>query len=159
MSLSLKFLRVLALAGWIGAIGYFGVVVTEASFRVLPSPEQAGLVVGRTLSGLHTMGLMAAATFVIASVALKKKLRALVAPTVLGVSLMALLTVVSEYYVMPRMAELRNQMGSVDRTPESDRRRAEFDRLHAVSVDVEAAAVVMGLIALFLTVREDSPPD
>jgi Domain of unknown function (DUF4149) len=158
MSLALKFVRVLALAGWVGAIVYFAAVVTEGSFRVLASREQAGLLVGFTLGGLHTMGLIAAATFIVASVALSKELKALVAPTVLGVILMALLTLASEYRVMPRMAQLRSQMGSVDTTPASDRRRAEFDRLHGVSVDVEGSVLVIGLIALFLTVRQDSRP-
>jgi Domain of unknown function (DUF4149) len=158
MNLALKFVRVLALAGWVGAIMYFAAVVTEGSFRVLPSREQAGLLVGFTLGGLHTMGLIAAATFVIASVALSKELKALVAPTVLGVILMALLAMASDYLVMPRMAQLRSQMGSVDTTAASDPRRAEFDRWHTVSVDVEGAVLVIGLIALFLTVREDSRP-
>jgi hypothetical protein len=155
MSLSLRFVRLVVLAGWVGAIVYFAAVVTEGSFQVLPSREEAGRLVGWTLSGLHTMGLVAAAIFIIASVALSK-LKALVAPTVLGVVLMVLLTVASEYYVVPRMAELHSQMGSVELTPASDPRRAEFDRLHGVSVDVEAAVLVSGLIAVFLTVREDS---
>jgi hypothetical protein len=52
------------------------------------------------------------------------------------------------------MAVLRSQMGSVDATPASDSRRAEFDRLHRVSVDLEGGVVVIGLVAMFLAVRE-----
>ena len=157
MRLSLKFVRVVTLAGWVGAIVYFAAVVTEGAFAVLPSQDEAGLLVGFTLGGLHVMGLVSAAIFVIASLALAKGLRAFSRSSVAGVILMGLLTMVSQYHVMPRMARLRSQMGSVDRTPRSDPRRAEFDRLHRVSVDIEGAVLLIGLIALFLTLREDRP--
>ena len=158
MSLLLQFVRVLALGGWVGAIVYFAAVVTREGFAVLASPDEAGVLVGSTLTGLHVMGLVAAAIFVMASVVLAKNLKAFVQPAVLGVILMALLTMASQYHVMPLMAGLRSQMGSVERTPSSDPRRVEFDRLHSTSVDLEGAVVVIGLIALFLTLREDQSP-
>ena len=70
-----------------------------------------------------------------------------------GVILMLLLTLASQRFVIPRMAELRGQMGSVEATPASDPRRAEFDRLHGISVDLEGGVLVIGLVALYLTVR------
>jgi len=155
MRLSLKFVRVVTLAGWVGAIVYFAAVVTEGAFAVLPSQDEAGLLVGFTLGGLHVMGLVSAAIFVSASVVLAKGLRAIARSSVAGVILMGLLTMVSQYHVMPHMARLRSQMGSVDRTPRNDPRRVEFDRLHKISVDIEGAVLLMGLIALFLTLRED----
>ncbi len=156
MSRFLRFLRFLALGGWLGAIVYFAAVVTRGAFAVLPSRDEAGLLVGFTLGGLHVMGLIAAAVFVLASIALAKSLRAFIEPAVLGVILMAALTIVSQSYVMPRMAVLRGQMGSVDATPASDSRRAEFDKLHSVSVDIEGAVLVIGLVSLFLTGRKES---
>jgi hypothetical protein len=155
MSLWLKFVRVLALGGWVGAIVYFAAVVTRGGFTVLPRADEAGVLIGFALGGLHAMGLVLAAVFVVASVALARNLKALLEPGVLGVILMALLTMASQYRVMPLMAGLRSQMGSVEQTAASDPRRAEFDRLHTVSVDLEGAVLVIGLIALFLTLRED----
>ena len=152
----LKVLRIFALGGWLGAIVYFAAVVTRGAFAVLPSRDEAGLLVGFTLGGLHVMGLIAAAVFVLASIALRKSLRAFVEPAVLGVILMAALTIVSQSYVIPKMAVLRGQMGSVDVTPASDSRRAEFDKLHSVSVDIEGAVLVIGLVSLFLTGRKES---
>ena len=81
-------------------------------------------------------------------------LKALVRPAALGVILMLLLTLVSQRMVIPRMDTLRREMGSVDTTPPTDPRRAEFDRLHGVSVDLEVGILLVGLVALFLTVRE-----
>jgi len=150
----LRFLRVLALGAWVGAIVYFAAVVTQGAFAVLPSRDEAGLLVGFTLGGLHVMGLISAAIFVIASIALRKAFRAFVEPAVLGVILMAALTLVSQYYVIPRMAVLRGEMGSVDATPASDHRRAEFDHLHTISVDLEGAVLLIGLAATYLAARK-----
>ena len=152
----LQFLRVLVLGAWVGAIIYFAAVVTQGAFAVLSSRDEAGLLVGFTLGGLHLMGVSSAAVFVAASVALTKSLRAFVEPAVLGVILMAALTIASQDYVIPRMAVLRSQMGSVDATLASDPRRAEFDKLHGVSVDIEGGVLIIGLISLFLAVRRES---
>jgi len=146
----------MALGAWVGAIVYFAAVVTQGAFAVLPSRDEAGLLVGFTLGGLHLMGVIAAAVFVAASVALTKSLRAFVEPAVLGLILMAALTIMSQSYVLPKMAVLRSQMGSVDATPASDARRAEFDKLHSVSVDIEGGVLIIGLISLFLAVRRES---
>jgi hypothetical protein len=152
MSQVLRFARVFALGTWVGAIVYFVAVVTQGAFAVLSNRDEAGLLVGYTLGGLHLLGLFAAVVFVAASVALGKSLRAFIEPAVIGVILMAALTIASQGYVIPKMAMLRTQMGSVDATPGSDSRRAEFDRLHGVSVDLEGGVLVIGLVALFLTV-------
>jgi len=154
MSQILRFVRVFALGTWVGAIVFFAAVVTRGAFAVLPSRDDAGLLVGYTLSGLHLMGLMAAALFVAASVAMVKSLRAFIEPAVIGVILMAALTIASQSYVMPKMTVLRSQMGSVAATAPSDTRRIEFDRLHRASVDIEAGVFVIGLVALFLAMRE-----
>ena len=154
MSQILRFARVFALGAWIGAIIYFAAVVTQGAFAVLPSRDTAGLLVGYTLGGLHLMGLIAAVVFVAASVAIEKSLRAFIEPAVIGVILMAVLTIASQGYVMPKMAMLRTQMVSVEATPGNDPRRIEFDRLHGMSVDLEVGVLLIGLASLFLTTRE-----
>jgi len=154
----LRFLRVLALGAWIGAIVYFAAVVTQGAFSVLPSQDEAGLLVGFTLGGLHLMGLIAAAIFIFASVALTRSLKAFAEPAVIGVILMAVLTIASQGYVIPRMNVLRTQMVSIQATPGNDPRRVEFDRLHRASVDLEGAVLLLGLAALFLALRERRAP-
>jgi Domain of unknown function (DUF4149) len=150
----LRFLRVFSLGIWIGAIVYFAAVVTQGAFAVLPNQDLAGQLVGFTLGGLHLMGLIAAVVFVAASVAITKSLKVFVEPAVIGVILMAVMTIASQDYLMPRMDVLRSQIGSVQATPASDPRRAEFDRLHRISVDLEGGVLLIGLVALFWTARE-----
>jgi hypothetical protein len=52
------------------------------------------------------------------------------------------------------MLALRTEMGSVVATPASNPLRAEFDRLHGISVKLEGSVLLIGFAALFLTVRE-----
>jgi hypothetical protein len=44
-------------------------------------------------------------------------------------------------------------MGSVAATPATDNLRASFDRLHRISVNLEVAVLVAGVLALFFTSR------
>ena len=49
----------LCLAGWIGGFGLFALVVAPTAFRVLPSTEIAGTLVGPVLEALHLYGAAA----------------------------------------------------------------------------------------------------
>jgi hypothetical protein len=153
MSHILRFLRVFALGTWVGSIIYFVAVLTRGAFAVL-TRDQAGLLVGFTLGGLHQLGVIAAVVYLIASIGLGRSLRALARPAALGVILMMLLTLASQRIVIPRMDVMRVEMSSVDATPANDPRRAEFDRLHGISVNLEGGVLLVGLAALFLTSSE-----
>jgi hypothetical protein len=154
MSHILRFLQVFALGTWVGSLVYFVVVVTRGAFAVL-TRDQAGLLVGFTLGGLHRLGVIAALVYLVAAIGLGSSVRALARPTTLGVALMLLLTLASQRIVIPRMDVLRAQVGSIEATPAGDPRRMEFDKLHGFSVDLEGGVLVIGLVALFLTVRSD----
>jgi hypothetical protein len=153
MSHILRFLQVFALGTWVGSIIYFVKVVTRGAFAML-TRDQAGLLVGFTLGGLHQLGMVAAMVYLIAAVGLGSSTRALVRPAALCVMLMLVLTIASQRIVIPRLDVLRVEMVSVDGTPAGDARRAEFGRLHGISVDLEGGVLLIGLAALFLTVRE-----
>jgi uncharacterized membrane protein len=149
----LRFLQVLALGTWIGSIFYFSAVIAPTAFAVLPSREQAGLLVGPSLSRLHLLGLIAAIVYLIAGGAIEGSIRAFAKPGMIGVVLMVLLTAISQNKVTHRMNQLRASMGSVEQTVADDPRRVEFDRLHSVSVGLEGAVFLFGLVALYLTVK------
>jgi hypothetical protein len=144
-----------ALGAWVGSIFYFSAAVAPGAFRVL-SQDQAGLVVEFTLWRLHVMGELCAAIFLLASavlaVTVKGAGRALLLP-VIGVAVMLVLTLVSQHVVVRRMSDLRRQMDSVSATPPDNPLRAEFDRLHPVSVNLEGAVLLIGFVSLFLTAR------
>ena len=149
----LKFVQVFALGTWVGSILYFSFAVAQVAFSVLSSRDQAGLMVGQSLSRLHAMGMIAAVLYLVAGVALAGSLRTFTAPATIGVVLMLLLTAVSQTYVTHRMADLRREMVSIDATPKESALRVEFDKLHAVSVQLEGAILLIGVAALYFAVR------
>jgi hypothetical protein len=149
----LRFVQVFALASWVGSIFYFSAAVAPGAFRVLSSQDQAGALVQFTLGRLHSMGMVAALLYLFASVALAQSFKGLIRPAAIGVMLMLLLTFTSQHFVMRRMVALRTEMGSVAVTPASNPLRAEFNRLHGISVNIEGSVLLIGFAALFLTVR------
>jgi hypothetical protein len=146
-------MQALALGTWVGSILYFIAVVTRGAFAIL-TPEQAGPLIAFTLAGLHETGIIAAVVYLIATSAIAMSIKALARPAALGVLAMLFLTLASQRIVIPRMETLRHEMISVESTPPSDPRRAEFDKLHGISVDLESGVLLIGLAALFLNARE-----
>jgi Domain of unknown function (DUF4149) len=156
MTSILRFVQVFALGTWLGSIFYFSAAVAPGAFRVLPSQDLAGLLVEFTLRRLHTVGLIAGLLFLIASAAMALTStgagKRLILPVV-GVAIMVILTIVSQHVVIRRMNVLRTEMGSVVETPKDNPLRVEFERLHGVSVQLEGSTLLIGVAALFLTVR------
>jgi uncharacterized membrane protein len=157
MKSTLRFIQVFALGAWVGSIFYFS-AITPGLFRVIPNQDQTGLVVEFAIARLHTMGVFAGLLFVFASAILaaaSPQLARRLALPAAGVTLMIILTILSQHVVIRRMVALRREMGSVVATPAGDPLRAEFDRLHGVSVDLEGAVLLIGFASLFLTVRAE----
>jgi hypothetical protein len=89
----------------------------------------------------------------VAGLALAQSVKAFLQPAMIGVVLMLALTLVTQMRVLPRLAELRTEMVSVDSTPKDNPLRVEFDRLHKTSVRIETTVLLIGIAALFLIVR------
>lgn len=155
MNSILRFVQVIALGTWVGSIIYF-IVITQGIFGVLQSRDQTGLMVGYSLARLHYLGMVAAVLYLVAGLALAQSVKAFLQPAMIGVVLMLALTLVTQLRVLPRLAELRTEMVSVDSTPKDNPLRVEFDRLHKTSVRIETTVLLIGIAALFLIVR--NPP-
>ncbi len=149
----LRFLQVFTLGTWLGGILYLSFAVAPAAFGTLGSRDQAGALVGLILARLHIFGMIFGVIYLLAAVALEKSLGGFVRPAALCVILMLALTAYSNWRVTPRMASLRAEMVSVDRTPHESPLRIEFDRLHRISVHIEGGVLLLGIAALFLAVR------
>jgi uncharacterized membrane protein len=154
MSHILRFVRVFALGTWLGAIIFFSFAVAPGVFALLKSRDEAGAMVGFALARLHLIGVIAAVVCLLAALILGRSFKALVKPAALAVTAMLFLTLASARIVIPRMDALRTQMGSIEATPANDSRRVEFDKLHGISVKLEGSVLLLGLLAMFLTVRE-----
>lgn len=154
MNTFLRYLEFLSLGIWVGAIVYMAFVVAPAAFTVLPSQDQAGALVGVVLTRLHWLGVVCGGVYVVAGVALARSPKGFARAGVLAVIAMIVLTLVSQLGIVSRMDRVRAEMGSYERTPATSPLRKQFDRLHLVSVRIEGTVLLLGLAAIFLTVRE-----
>ena len=157
MTTILRFLEFLALGTWLGGILFLSFAVAPGAFAALPSRQDAGAVVGMALTRLHLLGFFAGFVFLAARGLRLRSFSALAGWIGIAVVLMLALTLVSQFWVSARLGDLRVQMaaehGSIDSTPRDNPLRAEFGRLHGASTVIELVVLLLGLSALFLTVR------
>jgi uncharacterized membrane protein len=153
MSAALRTIEFLCLGIWIGGICLLSFVVAPGAFGILGSRDMAGLMVGFTLGRLHLIGIGAGVVYLVAHFLYASSSPNLARLAVIAVVLMLVLTICSQFFVITRLADLRQQMGSVERTSADSPLRVNFDKLHQVSVWLESAVLLLGLAAVYLTVR------
>jgi len=138
---------------WLGGVCLLSFVVAPGAFGILANRDVAGSMVAYTLSRAHFIGIGAGIIYLAANFLSAASFPNVARLAAIAVIIMLLLTVFSQFYVMAHLAELRTQMGSVDRTPTTDPLRREFDKLHQWSVWIESAVLLLGIAAVYLTVR------
>lgn len=151
----LRFLMLLALVVWVGALVFFP-VLAQISFSALPSPHLAGLVVRNSLIALHWMGICCGIAFVACSLAENRltygRFSAL-RPSHWLMFIMIALTAISQFKTIPQMDTLLSRASEIAQLSVSDPVRQQFDSLHGWSTRIEGAVLVLGLIVLYLTTR------
>jgi uncharacterized membrane protein len=155
MPVFLRFVMLLALVVWVGGIIFFSVLAPNV-FAVLPTRQLAGNVVNRMLPILHWMGLVSGIVFISSSMLYSRIMTGFARPLAgrhILVLLMLLLTVISQFMIVPHMAALRADMANIDIIPQDDARRVEFNRLHVWSSRLEQGVFLLGLATLFLVAR------
>jgi len=152
----LRFVMLLSLIVWVGGLIFFAFVVAPAAFSVLPTRHLAGNVVGRTLGALHWMGLFSGLIFLLSSISYSQLTRGtpqLFALRNIIIVLMLLLTLISQFGIIPRMDTLRASIGEIDSVPPDNPARMQFDALHIWSTRVEGGVFLLGLVAVYLTAQ------
>jgi hypothetical protein len=152
----LRFLMFLSLVVWIGGLIFFP-VVAQTAFTTLPSRHLAGSVVGRSLGILHWMAMVSGVIFLLSSLLYNRlgtgSLHLFGARHIL-ICLMLLLTLISQFGVIPRMDTLRASLpGEIDAVPIDNPARLQFDALHVWSTRIEQGVIVMGLVLIYLTAQ------
>ena len=158
MSTVLRAAEFLCLSLWLGGDVFLSFVVAPGAFAVLGSRDLAGTMVGYALARLHILGIVFGLLFFLFRLLRSRSFAAFTSPAALAVLLMLALTAGSQFAVSRRLAALRTEMGSVDRTPLENPFRVEFDRLHKISVRLEGGVLLAGLTALYFLTREVSQP-
>jgi hypothetical protein len=151
----LRFLVLLSLIVWVGGLAFFP-VVAQTAFSVLPTPHLAGLVVRRLLILLHWIGIICGFIFLSGSLLCNRLSRG--TPHVLGarhtlIFFMLLLTLISQFGIIPRMDALRARAGDLSSLSAENPVRAQFDALHAWSTRLEGGVLILGLLAAYVVAR------
>lgn len=155
----LRFLMLLSLICWIGGLIFFAFVLAPTAFTipgVLPDTHVAGNLVGRALSKLHWIGIVSGIVFLLSSLAYSRLTHGaahIFAMRHVLLCLMLALTLLSQFWIIPRMDTLRTQVGNFSTVPLNNPVRIQFDALHVWSTRVEAAVLLLGLVVVYLTAR------
>jgi hypothetical protein len=154
VSTFLRTIEFLSLSIWLGSDIFLSFVVAPGAFRVLPSRDQAGVMVGFALARMHMLGIICGLVFLAARLLRVRSVAGVITPAALCVVLMIALTAISQFTVSARMAALRMQMGSIQGTAADSPLLAEFSHLHRISVSLESGVLVAGIVAISFMVRE-----
>jgi uncharacterized membrane protein len=150
----LRYLMLLSLVVWVGGLIFFAFVLAPTAFQVLPDTHLAGNVVGRALGKLHGIAIVSGIVFLLSSL-LYSRLGDGTAHLFTGrhvlVCLMLVLTLLSQFWIIPRMDGLRAQVGDFAKVPLANPARVQFDALHVWSTRVEGAVLLLGLVVAYLT--------
>lgn len=155
MSSVLRTIEFLCVSLWLGSDVFLSFVVAPGAFGILASRDQAGAMVGYSLTRMHLGGIVLGIVFMLVRLARTRTFAAsLTSPAALCVALMIVLTAISQYTVSAKMAVLRVQMGSIQATTADSPVLAEFSRLHSISVSLESGVLLAGVAAMYFMVRE-----
>ncbi len=150
----------LVLAAWFGGIAVFSFLVAPAAFRVLPSQQLAGDLVGAVLSKLYITGTFAGVILLLTANGLRsrglmagRRNAGLIASLVVALAA----NVYAQWSIAPRVAELRKQLAAESAVPVGDPRKAEFDRMHQRSVQLMAANLLALVAAIAISRRTPHP--
>lgn len=148
----LAFVEILLLSFWLGSMVFFSFAVAPSAFAVLPTRELAGAVVTSTISKVEMMGLVIGPLLILIQLVCSRG-----AAKLLQIILLLVMTAaagLSRFWISPQMVSLRQTMnGQIDEVPATDPLRVHFNDLHQYSVALMSAAMIAGLVVLFLTVR------
>jgi uncharacterized membrane protein len=152
----LRFLMLLSLVAWIGGLMFFAFVLAPTVFApgVLPNTHLAGNVVGRALGRLHWIAIVSAVIFLASSQLYSRLTEG--TPHVFAmrhvlIGLMLGLTLLSQFWIIPRVDTLRASVGDFATVARDNPTRVQFDALHVWSTRVEGAVLLLGLVAVYLT--------
>jgi uncharacterized membrane protein len=150
----LRFFMLLSLVVWIGGIVFFSFMAPTA-FHVLPTRLLAGTLVGNLLTKLHWIAIVSAIVYLMSSLAYSRltdgtaHVFALRHVLICG---MLALTLVSQFWITPRMVTLRAQVATFDTAETLNQpARVEFDALHAWSTRAEITVLLLGLVMIYMT--------
>ena len=131
---------------WAGGNAIFTLMLTPILFKT-ESRDVAGRIVGNLFPGYFRWGMACGVIALICRLAgrgLDPKLPVIILAAMLAVSSF------QAFYVEPRAAELKRQIGSFETTSKDHPQRKEFSKLHGVSAVCNLAVLAGGVLLVVL---------
>ena len=147
----------LSLIAWIGGLIFFAFVLAPTAFQLLPNTHLAGNVVGRALGKLHWIAIISGVIFLASSMLYSHRLDG--GPKIFAlrhvlIVLMLVLTLLSQFWIIPRMDTLRAQVADFSVVPVDNPVRVQFDAFHVWSTRVEGVVLLLGMVLAYLTAQQ-----
>ena len=139
----------LALAFWVGGVALFTFVLTPILFHTQPR-DLAGKIVGVLFPGYFYWGLGCGAVSLLCLLLQRGRY---FFPALVLLALMLSATAFQSFYIEPRAAALKQQIGSFENTSKDHPLRKEFSKLHGISAACNLAVFVGGVALLILRQR------
>ncbi|MFZ0632169.1 MAG: hypothetical protein WA399_08690 [Acidobacteriaceae bacterium] len=159
MKTVIRFLVWIALVIWLGGLFFFP-VTAAAAFGTIADTHAAGTIVAKCLGTLHHEGLVAGCwivLFLLLGIVLRVYRRSILIGVIVTLVMLGF-TAYSQFSIIPRMERDRIAAGgAIDAVPKTNPLHVDFDRLHGVSVDVEEAVMLAGILLVILLARDTGP--
>jgi len=137
---------------WLGGAILFSAVVAPSLFAALPTRTLAGAVVGRVLPTIFYSGMLVAVLILLLDWQARGTFDWRGGAS--GGIVMLVACAIAQLVISPRIERVRESVGGViDTLSPDDPRRAEFGRLHAVSVGWLGVAMLCAAIVAVLAAR------
>lgn len=152
----LIFLYLLALMCWLGSIVFFSFVTTPTVFQSLARPD-AGKLLAALFPRYYLVGYAAGAVALVLAIYLlivSRGVRLWWAAALIAIAIALGSTLYAGLVVRPQVSAIRAV--SEEQNPDPAR-KAEFDRLHHLSVILNGAVLLLDLIALFASAGALTP--
>src|SRR3981081_951309 len=148
----LRYLMLLSLIVWIGGLIFFAFVLAPTAFHVLPRTHLGGKLGGRALGKLHWIAIISGVVFLASSMLYSRLLDGTPHVFAMRHGLLCLrpaLTLLSQFWITPRMDTLRAQVGDFASVTLENPARVQFEALHVWSTRVESAVLLLGLVVAY----------
>ena len=156
MTQGVKWLYLVTLAVWIGSIVFFSFAVAPTVFKTL-KPEDAAALIRRIFSKYYLIGIICAAVSIVCLGLLLADRAYSRWPAILSLLLVAGMGGTDLWLrqgVMPHMNELRDRRAMFESSgkPPDEVLDREWKALHRLSVQLNVAVLLCGLVLVFLVV-------
>ncbi len=153
-----KYIHLLSLVVWLGAMTFFSFIGAPAIFKTLDR-STAGDVVAVIFPKYYAIGYVCSilAILTLAFIVSKTGITSASKAGLITLVVMFILTLGSGLVVAPKVKNIKEQIRQTTDTAKSEALNTEFKKLHGISMALNGVTWIVGLVLLYFTVGYMSP--